>query len=118
MKTTEDTHVPLTGFPHYPEAGMQARARAFHDSMATRRSVRAFSDQPVPREIIKACVATAGSAPSGANHQPWFFACVNSAEKKRRSANSIQGAPAKTGSTRSPRSAPMPTSPIWRPRPG
>lgn len=83
MKTTEDTHVPLTGFPHYPEAGMQARARAFHDSMATRRSVRAFSDQPVPREIIEACVATAGSAPSGANHQPWFFACVNSAEKKR-----------------------------------
>ena len=41
MKTTEDTHVPLTGFPHYPEAEMQARARAFHDSMATRRSVRA-----------------------------------------------------------------------------
>ena len=51
MKTTEDTHVPLTGFPHYPEAEMQARARAFHDSMATRRSVRAFSDQALYRSV-------------------------------------------------------------------
>ena len=58
-------------------------ARAFHAAMTSRRSVRAFSDRPVPREIIEACIATAGSAPSGANHQPWFFACVNSAGKKR-----------------------------------
>ena len=83
MKTSTETHVPLSGFPSYPEDEMRNRARAFHDSLATRRSVRAFSDKPVPREIIEACVAAAGSAPSGANHQPWFFACVNSAEKKR-----------------------------------
>ena len=74
MKTSIETHVPLSGFPSYPEDEMRIRARAFHDSLATRRSVRAFSDKPVPREIIEACVAAAGSAPSGANHQPWFFA--------------------------------------------
>lgn len=83
MKTTPDTHVPLGGFPHYPEDEMLRRAVAFHDSLASRRSVRDFSDTRVPRGIIEACVATAGSAPSGANHQPWFFACVNSAVKKR-----------------------------------
>jgi iodotyrosine deiodinase len=83
MKTSDDTHVLLDGFPHYPEEEMLSRALAFHDRMASRRSVRQFSDKPVPREIIEACVRTAGSAPSGANHQPWYFACVASAEKKR-----------------------------------
>lgn len=83
MKTNPDTHAPLgTGFPHYPEAEMQARAVAFHEAMRSRRSVRAFSDTAVPQAIIEQCVLTAGSAPSGANHQPWFFACVGSAEKK------------------------------------
>jgi nitroreductase len=51
--------------------------------MASRRSVRHFSDRAVPRDVIEAAVLTAGGAPSGANHQPWFFACVGSAEKKR-----------------------------------
>ena len=83
MKTTSETHVPLTDFPAYPEAEMRARAIAFHDQMASRRSVRAFSETPVERAVIEACVATAGGAPSGANHQPWFFACVGSEEKKR-----------------------------------
>jgi iodotyrosine deiodinase len=83
MKSSPETHVPLAGFPHYPEDEMRARARAFHASMTSRRSVRAFSDRPVAREIIEHCVLTAGSAPSGANHQPWFFACVGSAGKKR-----------------------------------
>ena len=62
MKTSIETHVPLSGFPSYPEDEMRIRARAFHDSLATRRAVRAFSDKPVPREIIEACVAAAGSA--------------------------------------------------------
>ncbi len=83
MKTSEETHVPLSGFPAYPIEEMQARAEAFHAAMLSRRSVRAFSDRPVAREIIEHCVLTAGSAPSGANHQPWFFACVGSAGKKR-----------------------------------
>ncbi|MCA8900464.1 MAG: nitroreductase family protein [Hyphomonas sp.] len=83
MKTSDDTHVLLDGFPHYPEDEMLRRAVAFQESMRSRRSVRQFSDKPVTRDIIEACVRTAGSAPSGANHQPWFFACVGSAEKKR-----------------------------------
>ena len=83
MKTTPDTHTPLSGdFPHYPEAEMQARAVAFHDQMQSRRSIRAFSDTAVPREIIEHCVLTAGTAPSGANHQPWFFSCIGSPDKK------------------------------------
>ena len=84
MKTTPDTHVPLSAeFPHYPEAEMQKRAVAFHDQMQSRRSVRSFSDKTVPQDIIENCVRAAGTAPSGANHQPWFFGCVGSIEKKQ-----------------------------------
>ncbi len=83
MKTNPDTHVPLSpDFPAYPEAEMQARAVAFHHQMQSRRSVRAFSNKPVPQDIIEQCVLAAGTAPSGANHQPWYFACVGSHEKK------------------------------------
>lgn len=82
MKTSPETHVPLTGFARCTSEEMQARAVAFHETMATRRSVRDFSDKPVDRGVIEACIRAAGSAPSGANHQPWFFACVGSAEKK------------------------------------
>ncbi len=84
MKTNPDTHVPLPDWREYPVDEMRARARAFQADMSRRRSVRSFSDRPVDREIIEACVATAGSAPSGANHQPWHFACVGSGEAKRR----------------------------------
>lgn len=62
---------------------MRARAVAFHEQMASRRSVRSFSDAPVDRAVIENCVLTAAGAPSGANHQPWFFACVGSAARKR-----------------------------------
>lgn len=83
MKTTPDTHVPLSAdFPHYPESEMQARAVAFHANMQSRRSIRSFSNKPVSKDIIEQCVLTAGTAPSGANHQPWFFACVGSQDKK------------------------------------
>lgn len=83
MKTSHDTHVTLSDeFPHYPEAVMRQRALDFHHSLSSRRSVRAFSDQAVPQDIIEQCVLAAGTAPSGANHQPWFFSCVVSAEKK------------------------------------
>lgn len=83
MKTSLETHVLLPEFPAYPESEMRARAEAFRSAMASRRSVRSFSSRPVDREIIETCVLTAGGAPSGANHQPWFFACVGSAKKKR-----------------------------------
>ena len=48
-----------------------------------RRTVRDFSDDPIDRAVIEACVLAAGSAPSGANHQPWHFACVSDPDTKR-----------------------------------
>ena len=51
--------------------------------LSTRRTVREFSDEPIDRAVIEACVLAAGSAPSGANHQPWHFVCVNDAIIKR-----------------------------------
>jgi len=60
-----------------------AAARAFHDRMGSRRSVRDFSDRAVPREVIEACVAAAGTAPSGANKQPWTFVAVSDPALKR-----------------------------------
>ena len=84
MKTSPDTHEPLTSWREYPAAEMQARARAFHEDMTRRRSVRHFSDRPVDQSVIEACVAAAGTAPSGANHQPWFFSCINSPSMKQK----------------------------------
>ena len=72
--------VPLPQRP--PVADPLAAARAFQDTMATRHTVREFLDAPVPQEVIEACVATAGRAPSGANHQPWHFAAVGAPDLK------------------------------------
>ncbi|QIG53056.1 nitroreductase family protein [Altererythrobacter sp. BO-6] len=60
-----------------------ARARALRDRLKERRSCRYFSDAPVPREVIEAAIEAAGSAPNGANHQPWHFAVVSSPATKR-----------------------------------
>ncbi|MEM6857850.1 MAG: nitroreductase family protein [Pseudomonadota bacterium] len=66
-----------------PEAEIIARARALRDRLKERRTCRYFSDAPVPREAIEAAIEAAGTAPNGANHQPWHFAVLHSAEKKR-----------------------------------
>jgi iodotyrosine deiodinase len=75
--------VPLTGYSEYSTDDMRARATAFQQEMARRRSVRQFSDRPVPADVIMTCLKTAGSAPSGANLQPWHFVVVSDAETKR-----------------------------------
>jgi len=59
------------------------RAGAFLDFMRTRRTVREFSDEPVPFELIEAAIKTASTAPSGANRQPWRFVVVSNPEVKR-----------------------------------
>lgn len=84
MQISDDTHVPLSTWTERPLDEMQARANAFQREMAQRRSVRAFSDRAVDQSVIEACVAAAGTAPSGANHQPWFFSCVGSKDLKTR----------------------------------
>ena len=66
------------------DAQMLSEARAFHDRMKRRHTVRDYSDRPVEREIIEECIRTAGTAPSGANHQPWHFVAISSAEFKHR----------------------------------
>lgn len=71
-------------FETLPEAEMRARAEAFLASMRRRRTVRDFSDRPVPRSLIETAIATAGTAPSGANQQPWTFVAVADPAIKRR----------------------------------
>ncbi|NNE07135.1 MAG: nitroreductase family protein [Gemmatimonadetes bacterium] len=56
---------------------MLERARSFYERIRTRRTVRDFSDRPVPRGVIEQCVRAAASAPNGANRQPWHFAIVS-----------------------------------------
>lgn len=66
-----------------PDDEAVSRARAMRDRLRQRRSCRYFSDAAVPRAVIEAAIEAAGSAPNGANHQPWHFAVVHSAAKKR-----------------------------------
>ena len=72
----EHETLPLSDFLSYPESEMRARAAAFYEDIRRRHSLRDFSDRPVPREIIETCIRAAGTAPSGANHQPWHFAVI------------------------------------------
>jgi iodotyrosine deiodinase len=75
--------VPLASYREYPAAEMIARSREFAAEMQRRRTVRQFSDRAVPREVIDACIETAGTAPSGAHQQPWHFVVVADAGVKR-----------------------------------
>lgn len=75
--------IPLDFERIEPEAGLQ-RVREFHQYMKRRRSIRDFSSEPVPRELIDECIRIAGTAPSGANLQPWRFVVVSDPETKRR----------------------------------
>ena len=68
---------PLSSYIEYPIAEMKQRALEFRQHMQRRRTVRHFSDRPVPREVIEECLLTAGSAPNGANLQPWHFVVVS-----------------------------------------
>lgn len=74
--------VPLPDRAGLDDAAMLAAAEAFRAKMATRHTVRDFAPDPVPRAVIEACVATAGTAPSGANQQPWHFEAVAAADLK------------------------------------
>lgn len=95
--------VPLSGYREYPEDEMRRRAAAFQADMQRRRSVRHFSNRPVPREVIESCVRTAGSAPSGANMQPWYFAVVSDPALKRRIREAAEEEEREFYSTRAPK---------------
>jgi nitroreductase len=74
---------PHENYEELPIEDMKKRARDFADDVHRRRSIRDFSDRPVPREIIVDCIRAAGSAPSGANKQPWHFVVVTNSDIKR-----------------------------------
>ena len=78
------TALPLPDRFDLDDATALSQAESFHGQMARRHTVRDFTDQSVPREVIESCLRTAGSAPSGANHQPWYFACVSEPALKQR----------------------------------
>ncbi len=75
--------IPLAYTRRAPEE-MLERAQAFRMELERRRSVRHFSDEPVPEAVIEEVVRTASTAPSGANKQPWTFVAVNEPALKRR----------------------------------
>jgi nitroreductase len=67
---------PLSSFTEYPVEEMLQRAAEFRQDMQRRRTVRQFSNRPVPPQVIEECLLTAGSAPNAANLQPWHFVVV------------------------------------------
>lgn len=83
MKKTHP-FVPLTDYQEYPVEEMRERLKEFYEDVSRRRTVREFSDRPVPRDIIEQALRAAGTAPSGANLQPWHFVVVSGAETKKK----------------------------------
>ena len=76
--------IPLPMFERLPPGEMRQRASAFYEQIKRRRTIREFSGDEVPREVIETCLLAAGTAPSGANHQPWHFAVVQTPAIKKR----------------------------------
>ena len=75
--------VPLDSYVEMPLEEMRREAEAFLERMRQRRTVRDFSDRPVPRDVIDRCLLSAGTAPNGANRQPWKFVVIGDPEIKR-----------------------------------
>jgi len=76
--------LPLPDRVQLDEAGSLAEAEDFLAFMRKRHSVRDYSTKPVPEAVIAACIAAAGTAPSGANHQPWHFVAISDPAMKAR----------------------------------
>jgi iodotyrosine deiodinase len=77
------SETPFPRLPAFSDDERVARARAAFDRLASRRTCRTFTDRPVPREVIEYAIRAAGTAPSGANHQPWHFTAISSPAIKR-----------------------------------
>src|SRR5262245_35252636 len=76
--------IPLSRAAAPSDESLVRRAADFHELMRGRRTVRDYSDRAIPREVIETCLRAAGTAPSGANLQPWHFAVVSDPAVKRR----------------------------------
>jgi nitroreductase len=75
---------PLASYREYPPQEMRERAEGFREEMGRRRTVRDFAPRPIDREVIENCLMAAGTAPSGANLQPWHFTVITDGAVKRR----------------------------------
>ena len=81
---TDYPTIPLEEYREYPVDEMRERVNTLYKELSRRRTVREFSDRPVPVDIIETALKTAGTAPSGANLQPWHFVVVSGANAKRK----------------------------------
>ena len=81
---TEYKPIPLPDYRELPVEEMRRRAADFYDMIRQRHTVRDFSPRPVPRDIIDTCLKAAGTAPNGANHQPWHFCVISDPAVKTR----------------------------------
>lgn len=81
---TMPEYVPLEGYKRLSENDMLKRAEEVRAVLSTRRTIRDFAPDPVPRALIESCIRAAGTAPSGANHQPWHFVAISDPEVKRK----------------------------------
>jgi len=80
----ETDFIPYSGYKSYPIEEMQKRSKEFFTDIQRRRTIRDFSNKPVPKNIIENCLRAAGTAPSGANRQPWHFSVVSDLETKKK----------------------------------
>jgi iodotyrosine deiodinase len=80
----EPENVPFDQYREYAPDEMQERAAAFYQDIKRRRTVREFSDRPIPESVITDCLKAAGTAPSGANQQPWQFVAITDPVVKHR----------------------------------
>jgi len=75
--------IPPPKLPDYSSQEMELQSKTFLNSLLRRRTIRNFSDKPIEREVIKNCIKTAGTAPSGANMQPWHFVLISDPKIKK-----------------------------------
>ena len=79
-----EKHFPLEGYLPVTDADMSERASDMLTMLSTRRTIRYFSDKPVPQDVIETAIKAAATAPNGANQQPWHFAAISNPEMKRK----------------------------------
>jgi len=109
---TKPKFVPLANYREYPVEEMKQRAAAFYMDVQRRRTVRHFSDRPVPREIIEDCLRAAATAPSGAHMQPWHFLIVTDPVVKRQIREAAEDVECKFYNTYAPQEWLEPLAPL------
>lgn len=84
QQSVEYRPVPLLDYQELPVEKMRGGAQSFYEEISKRHTIRDFDTRPVPRDIIETCLKAAGTAPNGANHQPWHFSVISDPATKSR----------------------------------